>query len=267
MTQRNEATLSKHIAGIVPVSNIQSDIDLVLPPSMVPIGNNFYAVQRSIVECAYMGCKTIWVVCDESIAPILKRVCGDFVLDLAQHERSKYTNFPSDNRTQVPIFYVPMSYKNINKQGIGVSVIEGVTASFTISDKISKWLVPYRYYVSFPYGVYNPRMPEARSMVRENESFFLQHNGNSAKTGHYMGFSFSVRQFKHCLYLFKRINVKSDYTLDLVFGDDIMNENMETMELENFKDISTWQGYTEMMQSPIKIATDWRYCFDAAMKK
>ena len=50
-----------------------------------------------------MGCKTIWVVCDESIAPILKRVCGDFVLDLAQHERSKYTNFPSDNRTQVPI--------------------------------------------------------------------------------------------------------------------------------------------------------------------
>ncbi len=267
MTERNEATLSKHIAGIVPVSKVDSDIDLVIHPSVLPIDNSFYAIQRSIVECSYMGCKTIWVVCDESTAPLLKRICGDFVLNLAQHERAKFTNFPTDNRTHTPIFYVPLSYKNMNKRGIGVSVMEGVSASFTVSDKISKWITPYRYYVSSPYGVYNPRITEARSLVKQNESFFYTYNGDSALTGHHMGFSFSVRQFKHCSYLFKRIDVKSNYTLDKVFGDGIMSENSDSMELESYKDISSWNGYQEMMQDPLKISSDWRYCFSAAMKK
>ena len=267
MTERNEATLSRHIAGIIPVSKVNSDIDLVLHPSMLPIANNFYAIQRSIVECSYMGCKTIWVVCDESVAPLLKKVCGDFVLNLAQHERAKFTNFPQDNRTSVPIFYVPISYKNMNKEGIGAAVIDGVNACFTVSDKMSKWLVPYRYYVSMPYGIYNPRILETKSLVRQNESFFYTHKGQSAQTGCHMGFSFSVRQFKHCSYLFKRIDVKSNYTLDLVFGDGIMNENSCSIELEDYKDISSWDGYREMLSDPIKVGTDWRYCFQAAIKK
>mgnify|MGYP003134605876 FL=1 len=266
MTERNEATLSKHIAGIVPVSKVSSDINLVLHPSMLPIDNDFYAIQRSIVECSYMGCKTIWVVCDESIAPLLKKICGDFVLNLAQHERAKFTNFPKDNRTHIPIFYVPISYKNMNKSGIGVSVIEGVSASFTISDKISKWITPYRYFVSFPYAVYNPRIVEARSIIKQSESFFYTHQGKSALTGQHMGFSFSARQFKHCLYLFKRIDVKSDYSLDKVFGDDIMSENSSSIELESYIDISSWEGYQEMMRDPLKIGSDWRYCFDASMR-
>ncbi len=249
------------------MSKVQSDIDSIVHPSLLPIANGFYAVQRSIVECSYIGCKTIWVVCDESVAPLLKKVCGDFVLNLAQHERSKFTNFPNENRTSIPIFYVPISYKNMNKNGIGVSVVEGVTASFTVSDKMSKWVTPYRYYVSIPYGVYNPRVVETRSLVKDSESFFYTHNGESALTGHNMGFSFSVRQFKHCSYLFKRIDVKSNYTLDTVFGDDIMYENSSSLELENYKDISSWDGYLSMMSDPLKIGTDWRYCFTAAMKK
>ena len=248
------------------MSKVKSDVDLVLHPSMLPIDNSFYAIQRSIVECSYMGCQTIWVVCDESVAPLLKKVCGDFVLNLAQHERAKYAKFPQDNRTSVPIFYVPISYKNMNKQGIGVSVIEGVNACFTISDKISKWVAPYRYYVSMPYGVYNPRVVEARSLVRQTESFFFTHEGKSALTGDYLGFSFGVDQFKHCSYLFKQINVKSDYTLDLVFGDDIMSSNSSSIELENYNDISDWSGYQDYMCNPIKVGTDWRYCFDAAIK-
>ena len=267
MTEKSEATLSKHIAGIIPVSKINSDIDLILHPSALPIANNFYAIQRSIVECSYVGCKTIWVVCDESVAPLLKRICGEFVLNLAQHERSKYTNFPTENRTSVPIFYVPLSYKNMNKSGIGVSVIEGVNASFTVSDKLSKWITPYRYYVSLPYGIYNPRISEARSLVKQNESFFYTHKGSSALTGENMGFSFSVRQFKHCSYLFKKINVKEQYTLDMVFGDDIMYENSDSIELEKYYDISSWDGYQKMMCDPLRIKSDWRYCFNAAMKK
>ena len=267
MIGKNETTLSKHIAGIIPVSKVDSDIDLVYHPSVLPIANNFYAVQRSIVECSYVGCKTIWIVCVESIGPLLKKLCGDFVLNLAQHQRSKFTNFPSENRTSIPIFYVPLSYKNMNKTGIGVSVVEGVNASFTISDKLSKWVTPYRYYVSLPYGIYNPRIKEAKSLVKQNESFCYTYKGESALTGKNMGFSFSVRQFKHCSYLFKKINVKDNYTLDRVFNHDIMYENNCSIELEKYYDISSWDNYQNMMCDPLRIESDWRYCFNAAMKK
>jgi hypothetical protein len=206
-------------------------------------------------------------VCDESIAPLLKKVCGDFVLNLAQHERAKFAKFPQENRTSIPIFYVPISYKNMNKQGLGASIIDGVNACFTVSDKMSKWITPYRYYISMPYGVYNPRVKESRSLIKENESFFFTHQGKSVQTGDHLGFSFSIRQFKHCSYLFKRIDVSSNYTLDLVFGDDIMNENSCSIELDSYNDISSWDGYREMLINPLEIGTDWRYCFKAAIKK
>ena len=267
MTAKNEMTLSKHIAGIIPVSKVPTDINLVLPPSALPIGNDFYAIQRSIVECSYMGCKTIWIVCDESVAPLLKKICGDFVLNLAQHERSKFTNFPKENRTTIPIFYVPVSYKHMNKEGIGVSIMEGVGASFTVSDKISKWVTPYKYYISVPYGVYNCDWKQAREGVRNSESFYLKSGQSSFRSGDYLGFSFSVRQYKHCLYLFKKMNVKSDYAIDILFKNDIMIENSDYMDVEEYFDISSWEGYLKMMSEPPKILTDWRYCFTASFTK
>lgn len=267
MTEKNEMTSSKHIAGIIPVSKVKTDLNLVWHPSMMPIENDFYAIQRSIVECSYMGCKTIWVVCDETIAPLLKKVCGDFVLSLTQHERAKFARFSNEMKRHVPIFYVPISYKHMNKKGLGVSVMEGVYASYTISQKFSKWIVPYRYYVSTPYGVYYPRNVTVRAVVRDNESMFLTHNGESALTGANLGFSFSARQFKHCSYLFKRMDVKTDYTLDKVFGDAIMYENSESYELDYYKDISTWDGYRSYMSEPLRLNNDWKYCFENAFKK
>jgi len=239
----------------------------VLHPSALPIANNFYAIQRSIVECSYIGCKTIWVVCDESVAPLLKKICGDFVLNLDQHERSKFARYPKEHRTYTPVFYVPTSYKNMNKNGIAVSVMEGVYASYSISDKLSKWVVPYRYYVSMPYGVYYPRDVNLRSKIKSNESVFLSHLGQNARDNKHIGFSFSGRQFKHCSYLFKRMNVKEDYTLDKVFDDVIMSENSETHNVDYYYDISSWSGYQKMMSDPLTVDSDWRYCFNNAFKK
>ena len=144
MDTTTKSALSKHIAGIIPVSKIDSDLDSFLHASMMSIDNGFYAVQRSVVECAYAGCKTIWVVCDDSIAPLIKKVCGDFVQDPIAIINSKYKVFPQENTKSIPIFYVPLSYKNQNKDGLGVSVLDGITASYSVSSHISKWVVPQR---------------------------------------------------------------------------------------------------------------------------
>ena len=46
-----------------------------------------------------------------------------------------------------------------------------------------------------------------------------------------------------------------------------MIENSETYELDYYYDISTWDGYREMMTDPIKVNGDWRWCFDKSFKK
>ena len=234
---------------------------------MMPLDKDYYAIQRSIVECSYMGCSTIWIICEESVAPILKKVCGDFVTNLAENDRAMYANFPEEHRKYIPIMYAPISYKMMNKKGLGVPIVDGVHSSYSVSAKLSKWVVPYRYYVSMPYGVYKPRHTKLRALVREYESVFLTHDGESARTGAHIGFSFSPRQFVHCSYLFKRMDVKSDYTIDKVFGDDIMIENSTTYDLEYYHDISTWGGYTEMISNPIRVTSDWRFCFNKSFKK
>ena len=262
--------MSKHIAGIVPVSKIDSDFESVVPACMSLLSNGFYAIQRSIFECACAGCKTIWVVCDDSVAPLIKKVCGDFIQNPIAISDSKYKKFPQEHLKSIPIFYAPLSYKHQNKEGIAVSVVEGILSSFMVSDKISKWVVPQRYYVSSPYGAYDPSLvTKVRSNILSNESFVLTHKGQSVFTGEHLGFSLSARQFKHCNYLFRRMDSKTQFDLDIIFNDDIMKENMATHEINSYHNIKDWAGYQTMFESGVgfEIYSSWKNMFTGNIKK
>jgi len=270
MDTTTKSALSKHIAGIVPVSKIDSDFDLFLHPCVMPLDNGFYAIQRSIIECAYAGCKTIWIVCDDSVAPLIKKICGDFVQDPIAITNSKYKTFPQENLKSIPIFYVPLSYKNQNKEGIGMSVLDGITASFLVSDKISKWVIPQRYYVSSPYGVYDPYcIKEQRDQILINDSFLLTCNDKSIFTNDHLGFSISPKQFKHCNYLFKRMDVKTKFNLDIIFGNDIMRENMGTGSVDCYYNIKDWEGYQSVFKNGLSFesVSFWKSLFTGNIKK
>jgi len=265
MSTMTEASSSKHIAGIIPVSRVQSDIDLILPPSALPIANGFYNIQRSIVECAYAGCNTIWVVCDDSQALLLKKICGEFVMNMHDYERSHHSKYPQENRRVVPIMYAPLSFKHQDKSGLGVSVIDGIHASFHVSSNISKWVAPHRYYISSPYGVYNPEVK--RSLIKEEGSFFLEHDGLTALDGENLGFCLGVDEVKHCSYLFKKNSVNSDFTLDLILDNDIVRKNIRTCGVDKYHNIQQWSGYKDMWIDPIDIYPKYRFCFTSAFKK
>lgn len=51
------------------------------PDAMMPIAQNYTAVERAILECAWAGCETIWVVCNQDISRVLKNKIGEFVYD------------------------------------------------------------------------------------------------------------------------------------------------------------------------------------------
>ena len=258
MEEKKREALSKHIAGIVPVSNMETDVDLLIPTALLPLDNNFYSIQRSILECAYAGCQTIWVVCRDDIGPLIKKVLGDFVVDPQSVANTKYKKYPSEHIKHIPIFYVPISYKNQNKKGFAISVLEGITSAFVVSDKMSKWLIPHRYYVSSPYGVYDPKVASTiRRDIKSCESVFLTCAGQSVLEGLHLGFSISSRQFRHCNYLFKRLSPKDTFTLDKIFGVD------------KYDSIDSWSGYLDIFRKGLSfdVYPFWKNLFNKDLLK
>ena len=66
LQEGNKNIRAYHLAGVVPVAGLHSDFGFPWPDCMQPIAKNYLAIERAIVECAYAGCETIWVVCNES---------------------------------------------------------------------------------------------------------------------------------------------------------------------------------------------------------
>ena len=65
------STLSYHLAGIIPVAGMPANINLELPNCMAMIAENYTAIEHAVVQCAYAGCETIWIVCNDDVAPII----------------------------------------------------------------------------------------------------------------------------------------------------------------------------------------------------
>ena len=49
-----------HLAGVVPVAGPSLDFGFPWHDSLQPISENYLAVERCIVECAYAGCDRDW---------------------------------------------------------------------------------------------------------------------------------------------------------------------------------------------------------------
>ena len=150
---------SFHLAGIVPVAGQKSDFNLPWHDAMMPIAPNYFAVERTIVECAYAGCETIWIVCNDDVEPLIRYKIGDYVKDPVWFNRSQYGTRPKNETKEIPIFYVPVHAKDRGKRDcLSWSILYGALTAYHISQQISKWLKPKRYYVSFPMGVYPPEI-------------------------------------------------------------------------------------------------------------
>ena len=72
-------SLRSNIAGIIPVANLQTEHQTAFSPVLLQVEAGFTAIQKSVFECALAGCKTIWIVANPDLAPIVRKVVGDFV--------------------------------------------------------------------------------------------------------------------------------------------------------------------------------------------
>ena len=171
-----------HLAGIVPLANFKTDIELPYPAGLLPVQNKWTLVQQAVLECAMAGCNTIWIVANDDLAPAIKHQVGEWIYDPVYLYRTKNPKYYEDNRKEIPIYYVPIHPKDREKRdSYGWSVLYGIHSAWKISWSISKWLEPQKYYISFPYGVFDHNeIREHRLAIKDTKrNVILKHNNQS----------------------------------------------------------------------------------------
>tara|TARA_Y100000310_G_scaffold88714_1_gene85780 strand:+ start:1585 stop:2472 length:888 start_codon:yes stop_codon:yes gene_type:complete len=264
---------SFHLSGIVPVAGFESDFNFPWHDCMQPIAPNYLAIEHAVIECAYAGCNTIWIVCNDDMQPLIRHRLGDFVQDPIWINRS-HEKFPKEHRKQIPIFYIPIHPKDYGKRDCYAwSILYGAVTAWRLSKVISKWIVPRKYYVSFPYGIYCPKViREHRTTISSEKNFYLSYNGKTFQDGEYLGFSFGEEEYKQFRdiirtgtgelvpgtfdfdktkrqYLpFEERYSARHFTLDKVFKDGIMSTAVG-VELSWYYPIDNWENLTTFLGS------------------
>ena len=206
---------SFHLAGIVPIAGQPLDYEMDFPDCMMPIAKNYTLVEHAVYECAMAGCETIWLICNDDIAPLIRHRIGDYIQDPVYINRM--APFPSEHKITIPIFYVPIHPKDRDKRDcLSWSVIHGALTSLKVASQISKWLIPDKYYVSFPYGVFPvEEIREHRKIISSKKNFYVASGGKTIQNNYYTSFTFGKDEFVKY-----RRNIRQKgtglYTMDVV---------------------------------------------------
>jgi hypothetical protein len=188
-----------HLAGIVPVANLQTNFNLPTPECLLPIGKDFVAIQKSVIECAMAGCNTIWIVANDDLAPLVRAVVGEWIYDPVYYKRP--VAFSSEKRKEIPIYYVPIHPKDRDRRdSYGWSILYGIYSAWRTANNISRWLTPDKYYISFPLGIHNIyTIREHRQQIADrSRNFFLSHKQQTVKDGLPLSFTMTGYDFQTC---------------------------------------------------------------------
>jgi hypothetical protein len=267
------------LAGIVPVANLKTDFNLPTPEVLTPVGPDFTAIQKSVFECAMAGCNTIWIVANDDLAPIVRNIVGEWTYDPVYFERM--SAFSSEQRREIPIYYVPIHPKDRDRRdSYGWSVLYGAYSAWKVADKISSWLTPQKYFVSFPMAIYDVyKIREYRKLINHNtNNFFLSYDGETVKNNKPIAFTFTGEDFKQCrrsvnkqttreylppsgdhpyptqkLPLNQRWSARH-FNLQAIF--EKVSENRATkIEVEWYYDLSRWDEYCSFLGSDYFVET------------
>ncbi|MAF79927.1 hypothetical protein CL629_02515 [bacterium] len=131
---------------------------------------------------------------------LIRHRLGDWISDPTTIPaiKSHFVKHASGHIKYIPIYYVPIHPKDRDKRDcLSWSVIYGSMRAFSLSKIISRWTVPDKYYVAFPYGVYDAfQVKEHRSHISSKRKFYLSYDGKTVRDGEYLSFTFDANDWK-----------------------------------------------------------------------
>ena len=263
-----------HLAGIIPISGLSTDFNIDTPEILMPVDAGFTAIQKSVYECALAGCNTIWIVANQDLAPIVRHRVGEWTYDPIYFNRWKYGE-GSENRREIPIYYAPIHPKDIGRRdSYGWSVLNGVYTSWRTANHISKWVIPDKYFVSFPMAAYDINIirKNRKSIGDGTKNFFASYEGRTVIDNIPLPFTMTGKDYIRCrrdvnqkttrefynteegekypsrkLPLAERWSAKG-FDLSQVF-EKHCTKSATVVELEWHYDLSSWQNYRDYMGS------------------
>ena len=264
----SSAPHGRSLAGIIPLSGWKDSFGFPWPDYLQPLREGYLAVERSVYECALAGCDTIWVVCDDTIAPLVKLRLGDYVMSPRYFEEKDFVKRKDYHQKWIPIYYTPISFKDRDRRdSLGWSVLHGAVSAFNISEKVSRWVTPTKYFVSFPYGIYNPEvLKQHRSLIRGPQTVYISHENETVRENKFLSFTFNP----HDWLKFKR-NIKNqctggsrsipiqerwssrNFSLDKIFNLDIISIDKK-IEIDEYYGLDNWSSLKKYYQSNLQIA-------------
>jgi len=247
MIETNEK--STHIAGIIPIAGQPLDFEMPWHDSLMPIHDNYHAVEKAIAAAATAGCNTIWLVLHRETQPLIKKKVGEWVYD------PKTTWIPPRtfwNKKEIPIYYVGINPRDRKRRdSLAWSCLYGAKVSSYVSLKLSKWVVPKRFLVISPYGVFHDKkMEECRETLRDDSNIMFSYNGKTFKDNEHLPFTFTQKEYEACRVNFREIYSGNDTHLS--FSDifsPIDTTNYLNYELDWHYNITNWQNYSSFIGS------------------
>ena len=165
-----------HLAGIIPIHKNDFTFNFEWPDCMMPIASQLIAVERSVMECAWAGCETIWIICHDDMQPLIRYRLGDYVQDPLFANKTR-SSMPDELKKPIHIYYVPVHPRDRDRRDcLGWNALYGALTAYWLSRTISQWVVPDKYYVAFPYGIYDPEYLKAhRKQISNKKPFFVSY--------------------------------------------------------------------------------------------
>ncbi len=163
---------------------------------LMPIAPDYTMIEHAVLECAWAGCETIWLACHADMEPLVRHRLGDYIQDPVWVNRTQ-EQYPSEHQRRIPIFYVPIHPKDRDRRDcLSWSVIYGALVALKVSTKISRWVIPDKYYVSFPYGIFDPQeLRGLRRKISTSKNFFAGKISDLNTFESYNSFTFGKEEF------------------------------------------------------------------------
>ena len=262
-----------HLAGIIPLANLKTDYELSTPPCLLPVERGFTAIQKAVFECAIVGCQTIWIVANDDLAPLVRKVVGEWVHDPAYYYRA-YDPLPAGQQKFIPIYYVPIHPKDRDRRdSYGWSVLHGINSAWRVATTISHWVVPDKYYISFPMSIHNVyALRKYRRQISEiSKNWFLTYDGKTVKDNVPLSFTMSGEDYIQCrrhvnqtttreflnpppgempsekLPLAERWSARY-FDFEDIF-EKVCEKDAHRQKAEWFYDLGSWDGYRDFLGS------------------
>jgi hypothetical protein len=259
------------MVGIIPLDGFQDNWQLPYAPYLAPIADGITLVENAILHCAFVGCKQIFIVCEERSVRMLRKHLGEWVEDPAWWYRKTFT--PNAYRLQIPIFYIRMTEKDKRQRGSAAwGIIHAARVANKMAANVSKWTMPSRFFVSFPWsGINFWEFKQHRRATATTRNFYFTHKGESAWTNEYIPFAFNQddlramkRNFAAKTTLtykkiaefipndrswFERLPVEEQhsgrrFTIQQLL-EPVNNDSYKSLEINKYYNVYTWEGLRE----------------------